>query len=783
MRNYAHWRVRRVLTVFLTTLLLVGSLIVPAGYLPIGVQSVAAETVVQSLTCDSIGSLGLEERIGADLEVVNTVGGDGTDWLMQNGAGALLVTDNEVNSAGGCIGLTSPYYWSVTAGNWYEIRFLSRTGPAGNGMNFRLGSTTWGTDLVSVTIADNGWGYHAYRFKPTGSQVYPWWYTYRDEVGANFYLDSIELASQPEKLTNNSFETDTSGWSVSGSGTLSRQSGGANGTSYCARLVGTSYDVAPQLYQSVSATSGTYYSLNFWAKGNSAYDVLWVFIGTAADLDAYLFLEVDLTTDWQEYHYNFRSTDTNIKVQFGYGGPFYEYGDSFYLDEVFLWSSRDEFMAQFNYRSYAMHQLVQAETVARLRDRYDDAIYGNETASRGMISLFLGEVWYKNHDAGTITNAEALLQKIVDHNYVLGSSPYRWGNDWQTSFELETLMLGVHWAWGDLSSSMRADTFDVITDELHDYIYGPHYQMLTNPTNTIGGYGPMAAHLVAWDLDYSPTYQDINTRAEDAAAWGAAMAYASNVFTATAGNGYWADAGMGRNISQDIMEMVISDNEDFTTYDSYNITNLTNVAETGTKKIGNHGYYPNPFYTIAILKPFTTAQFARKITGQAVPWQYEDDVADRMGSDIYQDNWDSAYIQDSGFITTSLTIILSGAITETNTLASYGEVVNRFKLYVLPAWFYLYDDTDAMYEAQRTMRLLQDNPAFWPAPVQVISDEDWGDLVDVDDTNRPRYDWWNSVYGPAEAFYQYSARYQAMRGYKYGLLPTGNQFVSAPLTW
>jgi hypothetical protein len=84
----------------------------------------------------------------------------------------------------------------------------------------------------------------------------------------------------------------------------------------------------------------------------------------------------------------------------------------FYVDEVFVYESRDEVVAQINYRAYAVHQFVISQTVSSLVDRYNGmtgADAANAHTHRAMVSQFLGETWSNYHDSTGIEGVPSIV--------------------------------------------------------------------------------------------------------------------------------------------------------------------------------------------------------------------------------------------------------------------------------------------------------------------------------------------------------------------------------------
>jgi hypothetical protein len=224
---------------------------------------------------------------------------------------------------------------------------------------------------------------------------------------------------------------------------------------------------------------------------------------------------------------------------------------------------------------------------------------------------------------------------------------------------------------------------------------------------------------------------------------------------------------------------VFADNLDLTTYDSYQLTNLQGVV-AGSHKIANHGFYPAPWYAAACLKPNNTGVWGFKILNHTVESEYTDAICPNSGScrmtdPIYTDNWNSNVMPDTGLNTAYTECPYGGCNYD---LLNGKEIGLKYKVMFLQEWFYLYNDLAAAYEAQRTILLLQDNHEWWPEPIDKVTDATFSGY-NVDQRNA----WFEKIRKGGEGFSQYACRWLAMRGFKNGTLPSGNQFVADPLTW
>lgn len=783
--QFCFWQFsRRILSVALTSIVLMTCVGVQ---LMVPVSTVVAETLVQNHSLDSSHASFTNHTTAILSHTDNTADGK---YLMQVGTGAMKVEDDSTGGGGGCVGPASPYYWTLATAGWYEIRFLARNGKRANGttdetLYFRVGSSMWGDQIVSTTAIDApNWEYYSFKFQTSSANtnIYPQWYTAHDEDGAYFFIDEVQIAYQPELLDDNTFESDPAGWEwdAKSGASISRSSTSPHNGTYCMYVSGNGYVVYDDT--GLSVTNDSFYTLELWVRETGAYDDITVFIGTSLTASGMMYHEVgDTGGSWTKVEYNFRADASTIYIHIS--------GTSFYVDDVYLWNTRDEVLAQINYRAYAMHQIVNDIGATNLEDRYDEdmsgASFDKAHVHRAIISMFMGEVWSNYHDSTGLSNARTLLQGWLDENGDATLNDQKWGNDWQAGFMLETVMLPIHWIWGELdnvNAPTRSNIFNILTGEFDDY-EDSIYTMKTSPSTDVSHVpheSARARDLWAWDTDYTDL-SAVDTRAEDAAAWLAAIGYASELFTASSGNGYWGNRASAHNDAADGWQVVLGDNADLTTWDNFGLTNLRGVV-TNTHKIANHNFYPNPWYTTAVFKTYNTQTWAWAILDETIPDYNNITCPDssncRMESPVYEDNWNSILMPDTGLVTSETSCQDGEQCHNWDNLANK-EVGLQYKVMFLMEWYYLYNDREGYYEAQRIVRLLQDNHEWWPPQLEDVSNSYFKNTY----TDQQKYDWFELLRRGGEIFSQYACRWEAMRAWKNGDLPSGNQFVADPLTW
>ena len=662
----------------------------------------------------------------------------------------------------------------------YILWFLSKSGTQSQSEGRVLVGTPDDEDafLDSGPLNAYNWTYRELPFTPDQSRIRITLRYDGEAGGLCAYFDELVVVEAPEMIVNGGLAEGTHGWSPCDGASL--RPGCGIGDESCLEVTASSNGTCA--LQTVATRVGEFYTIEMRVKNGSARPRIVI-----ASADQREFRYADETIDavaWKSLRFNFQAETPATRIALYADAP----GGALFHG-VTLWHGRDDLMEQLGYRALAIHHwLVSTQSLATVTDRYDEGMTAYAHPTRALIALLLGEVWYSYTEGHDLSTARELLQRLLDHNSDLGTLAQLWGDSDEVSFMLPNLEFIAHWIWGELDDSSnpkRSALFDVITAELNAYTHGVVHDLKHAPDSVDHSVwlhspgGTAAAHAWAWDLDYENTRLQRDTRAEDATGWATSLAYASRLFTASSGNGHWPGRTTAELDARDIWSVALADNETLITHDGYRMDRLSNVI-TGTMMLANHDFYPHPTYASVIALESTLSVWAYRVFGENVPTEYTDGLSARMSSPFYQQNLDGATILPDSGLDTSF-VNCTHPTTECTFDDLPGSEMNSHwhKLAFLPAWWYLYDDASAYFEALRVVYMLQDNPDFWPSSLPLVNDETYENTW----TNEDRHQWFGMIRASAEKYSQLAARYHVMRAFSRGELPHGNQFVDHPLTW
>jgi Carbohydrate binding domain len=239
----------------------------------------------------------------------------------QDGANAMQVT-----TVGNYSGVEYQLSGTFTAGTTYTLKMYLKGNAGGEPVQVYLGaqSADYAGALPQPTLTlTTGWQQATINWTPTATETNPKVAILARLTSVTFFVDNVSVGtSNPNWVTNPSFETNLTGWAPGVTGDRYEWSGATitqvssqheAGADAMQVTTGSGGYTGVEYPLSGTFNAGTTYTLTMWLKGNSGGEPTQEYLG--AQTDSYASASPTLTTSWQQITMNWTPSVTETHAE------------------------------------------------------------------------------------------------------------------------------------------------------------------------------------------------------------------------------------------------------------------------------------------------------------------------------------------------------------------------------------------------------------------------------------------------------------------------------------